>query len=486
MRVILQSLFFILLFAFSSCQKVEQKDQTINLSGDWQFKKQGDSLWLSATVPGTVQTDLYANHLISDPFYGDNEQENKWIEDENWIYRKEFFIDQSKLKQNAELVFEGLDTYAAVFLNGKQILESDNMFRVYKMEIDSFLIEGENELVIVFESPIQKAIPMYNALPYRLPADNDRNDKQTSVFTRKAPYQYGWDWGPRYVTMGIWRPVKIQFWEDFNIIENRLHQIELTDEKAFVAWNAEVYSEIETPLFCSVQLGKEIKIDRKFDLVKGINHLADTFNIEHPKRWWPNGYGNPQLYTFDIWLKTRNREIAEQKRIGFRTIKLITEKDTIGESFYFEVNGIPIYAKGANYIPQDNFLPNVDSSCYAQIPALFDGTKDLATINSSLTTDMTVLLNQTFVNDFNSNATNSLRLAFRENSLLNWNPKTPIRLYHSQEDEIVPYAVSVNAEQVLSAQSSSTVELITFPTGSHTNAAVPIVLAALEWFNSIK
>jgi len=122
----------------------------------------------------------------------------------------------------------------------------------------------------------------------------------------------------------------------------------------------------------------------------------------------------------------------------------------------------------------------------AQIPGLFDGTKDLATINASLTTDMTALLNQTFVNDFNTNNTNSLRLAFRENSLLNWNPKSPIRLYHSMEDEIVPYAISVNAQQVLSAKSSSTVELITVPTGSHVNAAVPIVLFALEWFESIK
>ncbi|MBN1652119.1 MAG: hypothetical protein JW857_12370 [Bacteroidales bacterium] len=147
--------------------------------------------------------------------------------------------------------------------------------------------------------------------------------------------------------------------------------------------------------------------------------------------------------------------------------------------------GFILYAYSEYYDVVD--LNDVFNAPYAaQIPTLFDGTKDLATINSSLTTDMTALLNQTFVDDYKSNTTNNLRLAFRENSLLNWNPKTAMRLYHSQEDEIVPYAVSVNAEQVLSAQSSSTVELITFPTGSHTNAAVPIVLAALEWFNSIK
>ncbi len=120
------------------------------------------------------------------------------------------------------------------------------------------------------------------------------------------------------------------------------------------------------------------------------------------------------------------------------------------------------------------------------VPSLFDGTKDLAYINANLSTNMTTLLNQTFVNDFRTNNSHALRLVFRENSLLSWNPKSPIHLYHSVEDEIVPYAISVNAQQVLSGRSSSTVDLFTVPTGSHTGAAVPIVLSALEWFDSLK
>ncbi|MBN2237379.1 MAG: hypothetical protein JW729_07455 [Bacteroidales bacterium] len=132
-------------------------------------------------------------------------------------------------------------------------------------------------------------------------------------------------------------------------------------------------------------------------------------------------------------------------------------------------------------------LDNIFNAPYAaQIPSLFDGTKNLATINASLTTDITALVNQTFVSDFNSNANHSLRLAFRENSLLNWYPKTPIRLYHSVEDEIVPYSISETALQTLQTNSSSTVELITYQTGSHTGAAMPIILSALEWFDSLK
>jgi len=147
--------------------------------------------------------------------------------------------------------------------------------------------------------------------------------------------------------------------------------------------------------------------------------------------------------------------------------------------------GFLLYSYAEYY---DNLnLSDVFNAPYAdQISSLYDGTKDLGTINASLTIDMTALLNQTFVSDFNTNSSHSLRLAFRENSLLDWYPKNPIRLYHSIEDEIVPYAISVNAEQVLSANSSSTVELITIQTGSHTDAAIPIVLSAIEWFDSLK
>lgn len=364
---IFYSVFLILAFAYLSCQQNLKSPERLDFSGSWQFQKQGDSAWLMAEVPGTVQTDLYANKIIPDPFFSDNETKNKWIENENWVYQKTFVVEEGQLKQNADLIFEGLDIYATVFLNGQKILVSDNMFRSYTIDVDSFLIEGENELKIVFESPIQKAIPLYDSLPYRLPADNDRNDKQTSVFTRKAPYQYGWDWGPRYVTMGIWRPISLNFWTEFKVTENRLHQIHLSDAEAIIAWNAQVFSETETELNCLINLGKEEKINRKFKLRKGMNLLADTFRIENPKRWCPNGYGNPTLYDFSIQLNAENFKFEENKKLGFRTIELVTKTDSIGESFYFKVNDVPVYAKGANYIPQDNFLPNVDSSRYEQI-----------------------------------------------------------------------------------------------------------------------
>lgn len=147
--------------------------------------------------------------------------------------------------------------------------------------------------------------------------------------------------------------------------------------------------------------------------------------------------------------------------------------------------GFILYAYKTYYNIGD--LNSIFNAPYAdQIASLYDGINDLSTINSSLTTDLTALLNQSYIQDFENNSSNSLRLAFQENSLLNWYPKTPIRLYHSVEDEIVPYSISVETEQALSAKSSSTVTLITIDHGSHTDAAVPIILNALEWFDSLQ
>ena len=362
-----QSLILILLAALSACQNAVEKSDKIDLSGSWQFQKQGDSIWLPALVPGTVQTDLFANQLIQDPYYSDNESKNKWVENENWVYQKTFEVDKSDLKQNAELVFEGLDTYATVFLNGRKILDADNMFRTFKVDVDSFLIEGENELKIIFESPVQKAIPIYDALPYRLPADNDRNEKQTSVFTRKAAYQYGWDWGPRYVSMGIWRPIVLHFWENFRVIENRVSQQKLSKEEAVVVWFAKIVAEKEAVLSYRIGTNSIRYLSKTIRLQKGENTITDTFRVQNPKLWWPNGYGEQNIYSFHVDLKSKNQHFSERKQLGFRTIEHISESDSIGKSFYFRVNGIPIYAKGANYIPQDNFLPNADSSRYKEL-----------------------------------------------------------------------------------------------------------------------
>lgn len=174
------------------------------LSGKWTFRQEGTKRWYPATVPGTVHTDLIKNRIIPDPFFADNEKTLEWIDRVNWEYKTEITCNPGDLKQKfAWLVFEGLDTYASVLLNGVVILKADNMFRPWKKNIRPYLKEGNNELLITFYSALNTVEGIAAArLPLVLP-DNPR------VYARKAQFQFGWDWGPKFVGAGIWKPVSI-------------------------------------------------------------------------------------------------------------------------------------------------------------------------------------------------------------------------------------------------------------------------------------
>jgi len=194
---------------------------TISVHTGWQFREVGKDSWRPATVPGCVHTDLLNNKLIDDPFYRDNEQKQQWIGKTDWEYQTTFNVAPEILERdNIDLVFEGLDTYANVFLNDASLLDADNMFRTWRVDSKRLLRPGANTLRIHFRSPINEVLPLMAKLNYQLPAGNDQGEK-TSPHTRKAPYQYGWDWGPRLVTSGIWRPVFLEAWDDARV--NDLH-----------------------------------------------------------------------------------------------------------------------------------------------------------------------------------------------------------------------------------------------------------------------
>ncbi|HZL18050.1 MAG TPA: glycoside hydrolase family 2 protein, partial [Polyangia bacterium] len=162
---------------------------------------------MPAQVPGCVHTDLLRDGKIPDPFYGTNEKTLQWIEKTDWEYRSTFAADAELLRrERIEIVFAGLDTYAEVSINGVQVLAADNMFRSWRADIKAQVVAGTNAVVVRFRSPITAVKSAYDRLGYTLPAVNDQAPEMVSMFTRKAPYQYGWDWGPRFVTSGIWRP----------------------------------------------------------------------------------------------------------------------------------------------------------------------------------------------------------------------------------------------------------------------------------------
>lgn len=346
-------------------------ETTINLNGEWQFRSAEDTTWLPATVPGTNFTDLLANDKISDPFYRDNEDKLQWIENLDWHYRKTFTIDASWLeKQAVYLQLDGLDTIAHVTLNGKVVAETCNMFIGKNVNVKDALITGENTLEIVFKSPIEEYKHKPEELGVIYPAENDKTDLKLSVFCRKAPYHFGWDWGPKFVTSGIWKDISLVAVDYARIGDINIEQRHFNDD--LVQLN--IHAELNVEQACKGQL----KITCKqlpnfsqsvtFDAVKGVHELSTDIDINDPQLWWPNGLGDAFLYDFDFSLIVIDTEVDHKPiAVGLRTIEVINEPDEHGESFYVKINGNPLFMKGANYIPSDSFLPEVSADKYKKI-----------------------------------------------------------------------------------------------------------------------
>lgn len=337
------------------CNSFSAQTSYRNLSTEnWTFNKKSEVKKHKATIPGTVHTDLFQNQLIPDPFFGANEKQLQWIENENWEYETYFSLTKSELKnQNIDVEFEGLDTYATVFLNGKQVLEANNMFRKWTISAKSYLKLGDNHLKVVFHSAVQKGNEEAKKLSYTLP-------EKERVFVRKAQYQFGWDWGPRFVTAGIWKPVQLKFWNSAKIESVKYKQKVLNKTVADLDFIFTIFAE---------KSGKyQIKLGQKpfsFVLKKGQNVVKVPLSIPNPILWWSNGLGVPHQYVFRFSLEQNHQLIdIKQLKIGLRTIELIQEKDQVGTSFYFKLNGKPVFMKGANVVPPDSFLPRVSDSNY--------------------------------------------------------------------------------------------------------------------------
>lgn len=345
------------------------------LNEGWQFRQGRLKNWYPAVVPGTVHTDLIRNNKIEDPFFRLNERNMQWIDKEDWIYRTTFTLSPDlKDKENIDLFFEGLDTYADVSLNGVRILSANNMFRGWRIPVKKYLKEGQNTLEIYFNSPIKVDIPKWDSIPYHYEAGNDQSengglfDKKVSVFARKAGYHYGWDWGPRLVTSGIWRPVWLEGWNSARIDNVFIRQQKVTKALASLCGIVEVETDKDissTNLMIKDEASGKILAQKTVALRKGKNMVQLPFSIKHPELWWCNGLGNPHLYKFSTTLTTNKKIVdIQENKVGLRSIRLIHKPDKYGQSFYFELNGVPVFMKGTNYIPQDVFLTRVTPEQY--------------------------------------------------------------------------------------------------------------------------
>lgn len=355
--------------------RANDTSEIVLLNQGWMFSQSGTDKWMTAIVPGTVHQDLLAHQLLPNPFFGTNEQKIQWVENEDWEYKTTFTVTEEQLSRGAaSLVFEGLDTYANVYLNGALLLKADNMFLGYSIPVKEVLHKGENRLHIFFRSPIKETLPQWASNGFDYPADNDHLDKKLSIFTRKAPYSYGWDWGIRMVTSGIWRPAYLRFYDVATIDDYHVKQLSLTDQRAEVSNELEINSilseqtEAEVVVSYSLKNGEPVTKKKTVTLNPGINKIKIPVEVENPVRWMPNGWGEPTLYDFTAQVVCQGKTIAsDHHRIGLRTIRLVNEKDEHGESYFFEVNGIPMFAKGANFIPNDILLPTMTDERYATL-----------------------------------------------------------------------------------------------------------------------
>ncbi len=345
----------------SSCNEPSGRS-TIELDRGWEFRRAAEGAWRGASVPGCVHTDLLAAGIINDPFFGTNEKDLQWIEKEDWEYRVVFDAAPAFLaRDHIEIDFEGLDTYADVFLNDSLLFRADNMFREWKAPCAGVLRDKHNELRVYFHSPVNAVRARWDSLGRELPGG-------ARVLTRKAAYQYGWDWAPRFVTSGIWRPVRLRAWDAAIIADLRIVQKRVTGESAELAAVFEIDASTRMHVVLSVFLEDRIVASAGAELVPGTNVVSIDFYLSKPELWWPNGLGEPYLYDFLGEMRDGKLVVdLAERRVGLRTIELVRDKDEKGESFFFRVNGFPVFMKGANFVPMDSFIPRVTADRYESL-----------------------------------------------------------------------------------------------------------------------
>lgn len=344
------------------------------LSGKWDFRQFGTSEWLPATVPGGVHTDLLALGMIPDPFFGDNEKTVQWVTEIDWEYRKIFTASPELFtEQQVTLTCDGLDTLADLYINGEYLGHVDNMFRQWEFDVKDLLHSGENELIIHFCPPVTFIRGKQALLPLQ-----GGGDIPGGPHLRKAPCHWGWDWGPKLPPIGVWKDIRLEGYSTARL--SNVHIRQAHDEGGVtLAVNITAESLGDGELTAVLSLTEpddttQVIIQPLMVLSEqGFPFTVIEVNIPDPDLWWPNGYGDDEqkgkwsglhgtrpLYSIDVLLKSGEGLLDQREyKIGLRTIELIQEPDEWGKSFTFYINGLPLFAKGADWIPSDSFPTRV-------------------------------------------------------------------------------------------------------------------------------
>lgn len=327
--------------------------QTVSLSGSWSLCKVGDTQSYTAQVPGGVHTDLQAAGCIPDPFVADHELRVMWVAEQDWQFSRTFQATSELLnEERIYLVCDGLDTLGQVILNGTVLGRFENMFRQYQWEVKDLLHEGENTILFQFDSPVQYAqkreaeFALSGVQPWSI---------MGGPYLRKAPCHFGWDWGPMLPPIGIWKDLRLEGYRVARLDQMHLRQqvqegqAELEAAVAVDAWNQ---APLQVMLRLTAPNGETYSQQAEVQAGRGTVKVV----VQDPMLWWPNGHGKQPLYDVEVILQSGDKTLDTRSyQVGFRTLELRREPDQWGESFTFWVNGVPIFAKGADWIPADSF-----------------------------------------------------------------------------------------------------------------------------------
>ena len=319
--------------------------EQVNLGGAWRMREADSETWHSAHVPGSVYADLTADGTMPDPFWRENELDAFERMKKDYVYQRAFTVTEAQLAHaHVELVCEGLDTLAHVSLNGREIAFADNMHITWVWDVKEQLHAGENTLEIRFDSPILYCAKKAEEAPGWESSDATPGFRHL----RKAHCMFGWDWGPRLPDAGIWRPIFLRTWDTARL-ENALMLQAHHDGVVDVTIRPEIAGE-------SAWSAEITAPDGEVMIIPETTAAEQVITIEHPQLWWPNGLGKQPLYRVTVRLATGDTRVW---RIGLRTMTVSREKDEWGEEFCHVVNGMKVFAMGADYIPEDNILARV-------------------------------------------------------------------------------------------------------------------------------
>ena len=319
--------------------------EQVNLGGAWRMREADSETWHSAHVPGSVYADLMADGTMPDPFWRENELDAFERMKKDYVYQRAFTVTEAQLAHaHVELVCEGLDTLAHVSLNGREIAFADNMHITWVWNVKEQLHAGENTLEIRFDSPILYCAKKAEEAPGWESSDATPGFRHL----RKAHCMFGWDWGPRLPDAGIWRPIFLRTW-DAARLENALMLQAHHDGVVDVTIRPEIAGESAWSAEITAPDGEVLTLPET-------TAAEQVITIEHPQLWWPNGLGKQPLYRVTVRLAAGD---TRTWRIGLRTMTVSREKDEWGEDFCHVVNGMKVFAMGADYIPEDNILARV-------------------------------------------------------------------------------------------------------------------------------